>query len=714
MTSMHIEQQCAAQLLDENNADDQRTLTDLRSDPRVEFVDRIDAQLDTLRGLRPAPDAELLTESTRWAYFPWRRTAVSILGPRAFARVRLDRNRNLITAEEQQTLGRLRIGVVGLSVGHSVAYNLVAEGLCGHLRLTDFDDLELSNLNRVPATVFDLGENKAVVAARRIAELDPYLDVQARTDGLTLDNVDEFLDGLDILIEECDSLDVKTLVRERARARRLPVLMATSDRGLVDVERFDLEPGRAIFHGLLGDLDTAALADLTNEQKIPHVLRIIDAKRLSTRGAASLVEVGHTLSTWPQLAGDVALGATAVGEAVRRIGLAEPLSSGRVRVDMAAMLDRLDDPAALVADSGAADQPPQQPTPADVVGTIAAAAARAPSGGNAQPWHIATARDGLSIEIAPEHTSTMDVAFRGSAVAIGAAVFNARVAAAAHGKHVRVRYTEDGSAPLRATLSLDADSPGPDQELAPWYSAMLKRETNRHRGAAAPISDATLTTLQTMAERHGGRLRLLTDRSDIDSAGAILAATDRIRYLTPRLHADMASELRWPGEPLDSGIDVATLELDPGALLTLDILRRPEVMATLADWDGGAALGADTRDRLRSSAALAVVTVTGTDLVDYARGGAAAEAVWVAAQDCGLAVQPMSPVFLYAHTCDELRTLSDEFARPLHDLRSDLRSLAGVGSDESTVLLLRLTVAPPATVRSRRRRPGGADDLPLL
>jgi tRNA A37 threonylcarbamoyladenosine dehydratase len=60
-----------------------------------------------------------------------------------------------------------------LSVGHAIAYTLAAQGLCGELRLTDFDDLELSNLNRVPATVFDLGVNEAVVCARRIAELDP-------------------------------------------------------------------------------------------------------------------------------------------------------------------------------------------------------------------------------------------------------------------------------------------------------------------------------------------------------------------------------------------------------------------------------------------------------------------------------------------------------------------------------------------------------------
>ncbi|PRC59468.1 hypothetical protein C6A85_23270, partial [Mycobacterium sp. ITM-2017-0098] len=84
----------------------------------------------------------------RWAYYPWRRTVVGILGPQAYARVRTDRNRNLVTVHEQQKLRPLRIGVVGLSVGHAVAHTLAMQGLCGELRLADFDDLELSNLNR--------------------------------------------------------------------------------------------------------------------------------------------------------------------------------------------------------------------------------------------------------------------------------------------------------------------------------------------------------------------------------------------------------------------------------------------------------------------------------------------------------------------------------------------------------------------------------------
>jgi len=288
---------CNAIILDATDGDDGRLLEHLHNDPAVEVIDRSDIQASALAQLRPAPDPQLTSEPRRWAYYPWRRTVVGILGPRAYRRVRLDRNRNLITTDEQRQLGTLRIGVIGLSVGHAIAHTLAMQGLCGELRLADFDDLELSNLNRVPATVFDIGVNKATAAARRIAEIDPYLDVRVMSSGLIPETVDDFLDGLDVVVEECDSLDMKALVRETARARRQPVLMATSDRGLVDIERFDLEPGRPIFHGLLGDVDTATLAGLTNREKIPHVLRIIDAASLSARGAASLIEVGHTLST---------------------------------------------------------------------------------------------------------------------------------------------------------------------------------------------------------------------------------------------------------------------------------------------------------------------------------------------------------------------------------------------------------------------------------
>ena len=147
-------------------------------EPRDRVSRSSPAQLAALRTLRPAAKPGLAEEPTRWAYYPWRRTVVGVLGPLGFRAVRLDRNRHLITEDEQADLARLCIGVAGLSVGHVIAHTLAAQGLCGALKVADFDILELSNLNRVPATVLDLGVNKATLAARRIAELDPYLRVR--------------------------------------------------------------------------------------------------------------------------------------------------------------------------------------------------------------------------------------------------------------------------------------------------------------------------------------------------------------------------------------------------------------------------------------------------------------------------------------------------------------------------------------------------------
>ena len=176
-----------------------------------------------------------------------------------------------------------------------------------------------------------------------------------------------------------------------------------------------------------------------------------------------------------------------------------------------------------------------------------------------------------------------------------------------------------------------------------------------------------------------------------------------MRYLTPRLHTEMFGELRFPDSPdQDTGIDVRTLELSFADRAVLEILRRPDVMAHLARWDAGVALGDHTRDLVRASTALAVTIVAGHDLLDYARGGSALEAVWVAANGAGLAVHPVSPLFMYALTDDEIAELAPGFAPAVHGLRRQFQELVGIAPGESPVLVFRLAVSPPASGRSRR------------
>ncbi len=438
---------------------------------------------------------------------------------------------------------------------------------------------------------------------------------------------------------------------------------------------------------------------MSNREKIPHLLRFLEAEQLSSRLAASAVEIDRRLSSWPQLAGDVVLGATAIAEAVRRIGVGEDLRSGRVRIDVGGRLDQLVEP------HMALDNPlPEQysdPTLPGLPGIIAAAAIRAPSAGNAQPWHIDATSEAVTIRLAPQHTSMLDIGFRGSAVALGAALFNARVAAASRQMLGPVSlHEDDDGTPLAATLDLRA---GADPDLAGLYQPMLARETNRRLGTPQPIATDTIELLTSLARREGARLHLITERDDIDQVATIIAAADRTRYLTPVLHAEMVSELRWPQDrSLDTGIDVNTLELAAGEVGVLDILRRPDVMIQLARWKGGTALGEDTRRRVLASSAIAVISVSGTGLIDYAHGGAAGEALWIAAQQRGLAVQPVSPAFLYALDSEDLSNLSASFADELADLRHEFRKLVGLPAGETPALVLRFAVSDPASVRSRR------------
>jgi molybdopterin/thiamine biosynthesis adenylyltransferase/nitroreductase len=700
---------CAARVLDERNPQE-RSVVDALAQGSTAMIDLYRRQLAELRGLVAVPE-DMFTEPPRWVHFPWRDSAVRVLGPRGYRRLRLDRNRNKITAAEQDAYARLRIGVVGASVGHLVALGLALEGLFGLLRITDFDTVELNNLNRLPGSVLDYGLNKTVVLARRIAEIDPYAVVEADTAGLDPARIPAFLDGLDLVIEVCDSLDVKLALREQAARLRIPVLMVTSDRGTVDVERFDREPTRPPFHGLADGLTSDLLANLPSEAKVPYVLNMVGADGLSPRMAASMLEIGESLTTWPHLAGDAMQAAACAVMAVRRLAGAGELPSGRVHVDIAQRLDELAEPALVAPLPSFAPVGPYRnlPEPQSDELAVARAAQLAPSGGNVQPWRITVAPSTVRLALDPAVTTAMDVAYRGSLVAVGAALLNMRIEAAHRGLLGPCEVSADDSAAAVATLRL---APGRDEALARLREPMLRRVTNRNLGDPdRRVPPEQLAELAGAAEAEGGEPAVITDPAALSEAAELLADADRIRFLRPRLHREMIAELRDPRtDPLDRGLDVRTLEMGPGTVM-LGLVGRDEVVGELEQWDAladapvGRGLGGRIGRLVGSSSALIAVTID--DPVDgsgaaYLRGGAAMQRVWIAATAAGLAVQPIVPLYLYARTDPELHELAGPYVERLATARQRLRELFGLDSRRSFAMVLRLSFASAPSAISLR------------
>jgi hypothetical protein len=341
------------------NQNDQEQLNALiSSNPDIIIYDTIAGQLAELiklnhpqERLTKEESAALVAEHVNgdtdkygvWVYFPWSKKLVHTLDEAEFAQVRTSRNVYKVTPEEIETLKNKKIGIIGLSVGQSIALTLAMERTCGELRLADFDEIELSNMNRIKVNIQDLGLNKSIVAARQIAELDPYINVICFTEGITLNTIDDFFTGngkLDILVEECDGIDIKILARIKAKELGIPVVMDTNDKGMLDVERFDLEPERPIFHGKVAELETLNADQLTEKlntltipEKIGYLGKIIGFENLSEAMKRSVGEMNKTIVGWPQLASAVTLGGAMITDVSRKILLNQFTASGRYFVD---------------------------------------------------------------------------------------------------------------------------------------------------------------------------------------------------------------------------------------------------------------------------------------------------------------------------------------------------------------------------------------------
>ncbi len=227
-------------------------------------------------------------------------------------------------------------------MGKAIANTIATERICGEIVLADFDTLELSNLNRIQTSVHNLGLKKTIIAAREIAEIDPYIKVSCISKGITEQNISNFfIDNgkLDICIEVCDDIEKKVTIREHAKEYGIPVVMDTNDRGMMDIERFDLDQSSSIFHGLLDHLDLSNISNLkSSQEKLPFVDAIIDFSSVSDGLKKSLPEIGKSISTWPQLASSVSLGAALTCNVCRRILLGKSITSGRYYVDIESII----------------------------------------------------------------------------------------------------------------------------------------------------------------------------------------------------------------------------------------------------------------------------------------------------------------------------------------------------------------------------------------
>lgn len=280
-----------------------------------------------------------LKDYGNWFYFPNDKLIIHYLPEEIHQEIRTARNRNLITKNEQDKFHNFSVGIAGLSIGSHAAYTLSMMGGGKVLKLADPDTLSASNLNRVRYDFTQVGEKKTLLSAKGILKINPYADIYLYPKGINNANISEFLFGppkIDVLIEEVDDLRLKFDLRFLAKEYKIPVIMATDngDNVIVDVERYDLDNNLDIFNGLVGEITHESLNDIPEDVLNALIGNIVGVDYVTNRVLKSLVEVGKTLYSWPQLGDAANLSGSVIVYLIKAMSLGQPLKSGKYAVDL--------------------------------------------------------------------------------------------------------------------------------------------------------------------------------------------------------------------------------------------------------------------------------------------------------------------------------------------------------------------------------------------
>ncbi len=117
--------------------------------------------------------------------------------------------------EGQRKLKDSRICVVGAGgLGSPALLYLAAAGI-GTIGIVDGDNVDLSNLQRqVIHSTAAVGTPKCLSAQRRIAEINPHVNVVCHNEFLTAENAESILSQYDFIIEATDHFESKYLVND--------------------------------------------------------------------------------------------------------------------------------------------------------------------------------------------------------------------------------------------------------------------------------------------------------------------------------------------------------------------------------------------------------------------------------------------------------------------------------------------------------------------
>ena len=382
------------------------------------------------------------------------------------------------------------------------------------------------------------------------------------------------------------------------------------------------------------------------------MLKLLDAELLSTRMAASMIEMRTTLSSWPQLASDVVLGGASATVAIRTLLLGQPLASGRRFVDLHdaahggdAVARRCRERASLrVPALGRRTRTAPTTCPPRSCASSSTRCSRRRAATSSRGTSTGTA-SGCGCRATSSRAQRARWRGNGALLALGAAVENAVIAAAAEGCAATVEPFPLGDAPdvvaamrleardaaaLEPLAALRATRPRPAPRTAARDGA-TRRPCRPRRDRRRPPESMAPTFSSGPSPRRSRR----SAGSSVRPTGSACCAPRRTR----RSPASCAGRAEDATRTRD-GITVSSAAPSASARAAVGLVMRPDVAAFLREVGGGSRLEAAPGAQFAAARAAGLLTLPATTSAAWLAGGRAMQRAWLAATARGLAFHP--------------------------------------------------------------------------
>ncbi|SDI14093.1 Nitroreductase family protein [Actinokineospora alba] len=253
-----------------------------------------------------------------------------------------------------------------------------------------------------------------------------------------------------------------------------------------------------------------------------------------------------------------------------------------------------------------------------------AAAIRAPSPHNTQPWRFEVHGDRIDVLLDRDRVLPVaDPDGREARLSCGAAVFNIQLALNAVGRAAVVHLLPDPNRPdLLASVRIAGNRVVIPSERT-LAELIPRRHTNRRPFLERPVSPPVKATLLRAAEREGARLRLVELPPEVDAVAALIRRADTLQSEDPAYRAELRE---WVHDNANRVDGVPTRALGPPT-------RTPGLITLRRFTDDVD----PARERpFEQQPLLAVLTTPGDTPIDHVQAGKAMQRVLLTAADLGL------------------------------------------------------------------------------